>query len=80
MNKLVNLILDLRNELNQLKDHAKKLNTFQLALQMEYTNFDRLDEFESEFGLIEKLWLGRKDWLQFSSNWYKMHFLKVDIE
>lgn len=28
MNKLVNLILDLRNELNQLKDHAKKLNTF----------------------------------------------------
>jgi len=31
-------------------------------MQIEQTQFEKVDSFVREFGLVEKLWLGRRDW------------------
>jgi len=41
---------------------------------MEYTQFELLDEFEAEFGLVEKLWKGRMEWADSSVVWLKKQF------
>lgn len=47
---------------------------------MEYTQFELLDEFEAEFGLVEKLWKGRMEWADSSVVWLKKQFQTIDIE
>lgn len=38
---------------------------------MEYTPFEKLEQFETEFNLLEKLWCGRKEWIDNYATWEK---------
>jgi dynein heavy chain len=42
-----------------------------VALGMEYTPFEKLETFNSEFSLLEKLWCGRNEWISNYSVWLK---------
>lgn len=67
--KMINFIHDLRAELDQVQEQSKKLNQYQIALQMEYTQFEKLGAFQTEFGIYEKLWGGRQEWISAYSSW-----------
>lgn len=47
---------------------------------MEYTPFEKLELFEGEFILLEKLWCGRKEWVDNYAIWDKQQYLKVELE
>ena len=49
-------------------------------MQIEQTQFEKVDSFVREFGLVEKLWLGRRDWQQNSDRWEIQPFFEIDIE
>lgn len=38
-------------------------------MQVEITQFEKLDNFCREFGLIEKLWVARQQWKENYENW-----------
>jgi dynein heavy chain len=80
INRVLPVIINLREQLQDLKEHARKLNSFQVSLQMEFTMFEKLEEFEAEFNLVEKLWCGRKEWVDNTSIWMSKHFHNIDIE
>jgi dynein heavy chain len=39
-----------------------------------------MDEFHSEFQMIEKLWIGKKDWMNEYNGWMDSHFMSLDMD
>ena len=47
---------------------------------MEYTPFEKLELFNNDFSLIEKLWCGRNEWIKNYTFWMKQHYSAIDLE
>lgn len=71
LNDMVTFVNQIRKSVDDLKVQAKKLNDYQIALSMEYTPFEKLEIFNNEFSVIEKLWNGRNEWIKNHHVWLK---------
>ena len=80
INKTVDFITEISNEIFELYDQSKKINLFQKSLQLEETNYEKIANFKLEFVMIEKLWKSRKEFRDKCLEWGRTHFLKVPIE
>ncbi|CAK92427.1 unnamed protein product (macronuclear) [Paramecium tetraurelia] len=80
LSDMVTFVQGVRKQVDELKVHAKKLNDYQIALNMEYTPFEKLETFNSEFTLLERLWCGRNEWISNYSNWLKQHYTDINLD
>lgn len=80
INKLVGQLKTIRVELDIVNETAKKLSQYQSALQMEPTQFEKLEAFQMYFSVYEKLWLGRKDWMDNYDKWLTQQIFSVDMD
>lgn len=49
-----------------------------MELSLERTSFEKLRDFHREFGLVEQLWSGRRQWRDMVREAKDKHFLQVD--
>ncbi|CAD8076520.1 unnamed protein product [Paramecium sonneborni] len=80
LSDMITFVTGIRKQVDELKIHAKKLNDYQIALNMEYTPFEKLEIFNHEFTLLERLWCGRNEWIQNYSSWLKQHFTEINLD
>jgi dynein heavy chain len=80
INKTVDFLTDISNEIFELYDQSKKINLFQKSLQLEETNYEKINNFKLEFVMIQKLWCSRKEFRDKCATWGATHFLKVPID
>lgn len=67
-------ILAISSKLTDVQKQAKRMQEWELALQVEINQFEKLEQFASEFRMIEKLWLSRKEWSEQYKSWSETHF------
>jgi hypothetical protein len=48
-------------------------------LLFEVSNFDKILDLQDQYVIIERLWLGRKEFYDFLSSIETVHFLKLDF-
>ncbi|CAK72703.1 unnamed protein product (macronuclear) [Paramecium tetraurelia] len=80
LNDMITFVIGIRKQVDELKIHAQKLNDYQIALNLEYTPFEKLEIFNNEFTLLERLWCGRNEWVQNYSFWLKQHYTEIDLD
>lgn len=79
INFIVQLLQDLKTQIDEVVEQSKKINRFQITLSLEYKHFEKLDELLPEFNTIERLWLSRRDFHLFTGKTYPQQFLAVDF-
>lgn len=70
----------MRVQVDALAFDASQVTKFQESLNLERTNFEKLDIFKSEFKDIDSLWQSRKQWRNALAQWQDQHFQKLDTE
>ncbi|KAL4466850.1 hypothetical protein ABPG74_010447 [Tetrahymena malaccensis] len=80
INQTCSQIQEISNRLAEIVKQSKKINDFQIAMQLELTIFEKMDIFVREFGMIEKLWMSRKEWKREYDRWDIQPFFEIDLD
>jgi hypothetical protein len=80
INSIVDLLGDLKQQINDLVENTKKINKFQQTLSLEVKYFEKLEELLPEFNMIERLWLGRYEFANYLQRVSIQQFRSIDFQ
>lgn len=63
-----------------MKERGKQLNQYQKFLDMEETPFESVDNVHGEYILKNKLWIGLRDWIEFSRDCILTKFADIKVD
>lgn len=66
-----------KGQVRALEEQAQETNNLEAELSLNKSSFDNLDAFCREFYLVEKLWVGRREWKNTVTWVGGCHFLEV---
>lgn len=72
MTKIVPLLSDLRDRVNNLEDTSKEYIGYQKSFKVEVTKFDELSEVHGEILLKQLLWDSLSDWDKAVQDWMQV--------
>ena len=76
----MDLLGDLKQQINDLVENTKKINKFQQTLSLEVKYFEKLEELLPEFNMIERLWLGRYEFANYLQRVSIQQFRSIDFQ
>ena len=57
---MVSNLNDIQPSVDEVFLNSQKVNKWQIDLNFEFTDFDKIISFKENFSIIQKLWNGRK--------------------